>query len=151
MDNQNNELNQDVNTTETTVPQTTSATQPEETKPVETMADKIARQNKQYEDSAIKNQLGITKDVVINEGTKYEYTLTLQFPGVATASDIEDDATGFNNGTIRFTDLMRAALKNDVIARPHIKSLDFWNTHKGFGEVAGQVLQFLNSGINGDL
>ena len=46
---------------------------------------------------------------------------------------------------------MRGAIRNDVIARPHIKSLDFWNTHKGFGEVAGQVLQFLNSGINGDL
>lgn len=150
MDNQNNELNQNVNATETTAQEQTSATQPEETKPVETMADKIARQNKQYEDSAIKNQLGITKDVVINEGTKYEYTLTFQFPGVGTASEIEDDATG-ENGNIRFTDLMRGALRNDVIARPHIKSLDFWNTHKGFGEVAGQVLKFLNSGINGDL
>jgi len=150
MDNQNNESNQNVNATESTVPETTSVAQPEETKPVETMADKIARQNKQYEDSAIKNQLGITKDVVINEGTKYEYTLTFQFPGVGTASDIEDDATG-TNGNIRFTDLMRGAIRNDVIVRPHIKSLDFWDTHKGFGEVAGQVLQFLNSGINGDL
>ena len=55
MDNQNNELNQNVNATETTAQEQTSVTQPEETKPVETMADKIARQNKQYEDSAIKN------------------------------------------------------------------------------------------------
>ena len=148
MDNQNVETTQNDQTVENTAVETTDTKQ--DVKPEETMADKIARQNKQYETSAIKNQMGITKDVTINEGTKYEYTLTLQFPGVATASDIEDDATKAD-GNIRFSTLMREALENDVIVRPHIKSLDFWNTHKGYGEVAGEVLNFLNSGINGDL
>lgn len=148
MDNQNVETTQNDQTVENTAVETTDTKQ--DVKPEETMADKIARQNKQYETSAIKNQMGITKDVTINEGTKYEYTLTLQFPGVATASDIEDDATKVD-GNIRFSALMREALENDVIVRPHIKSLDFWNTHKGYGEVAGEVLNFLNSGINGDL
>lgn len=148
MDNQNVETTQNDQTVENTAVETTDTKQ--DVKPEETMADKIARQNKQYETSAIKNQMGITKDVTINEGTKYEYTLTLQFPGVATASDIEDDATKAD-GNIRFSTLMREALENNVIVRPHIKSLDFWNTHKGYGEVAGEVLNFLNSGINGDL
>lgn len=148
MDNQNVETTQNDQTIENTTVETTDAKQ--DVKPEETMADKIARQNKQYETSAIKNQMGITKDVTINEGTKHEYTLTLQFPGVAVASDIEDDATKAD-GNIRFSTLMREALENDVIVRPHIKSLDFWNTHKGYGEVAGEVLNFLNSGINGDL
>lgn len=148
MDNQNVETTQNDQTIENTTVETTDTKQ--DVKPEETMADKIARQNKQYETSAIKNQMGITKEVVINEGTKYEYTLTLQFPGVAVASDIEDDATK-TDGNIRFSTLMREALENDVIVRPHIKSLDFWNTHKGYGEVAGEVLNFLNSGINGDL
>lgn len=148
MDNQNVETTQNDQTVENTAVETTDTKQ--DVKSEETMADKIARQNKQYETSAIKNQMGITKDVTINEGTKYEYTLTLQFPGVATASDIEDDATKAD-GNIRFSTLMREALENDVIVRPHIKSLDFWNTHKGYGEVAGEVLNFLNSGINGDL
>lgn len=148
MDNQNVEVTQNDQTVENTAVETTDTKQ--DVKPEETMADKIARQNKQYETSAIKNQMGIAKDVTINEGTKYEYTLTLQFPGVTTASDIEDDATKAD-GNIRFSTLMREALENDVIVRPHIKSLDFWNTHKGYGEVAGEVLNFLNSGINGDL
>lgn len=148
MDNQNVETTQNDQTVENTAVETTDTKQ--DVKPEETMADKIARQNKQYETSAIKNQMGITKDVTINEGTKYEYTLTLQFPGVDVASDIEDDATKAD-GNIRFSTLMREALKNDVIVRPHIKSIDFWNTHKGYGEVAGEVLNFLNSGIKGDL
>lgn len=148
MDNQNVETTQNDQTVENTAVETTDTKQ--DVKSEETMADKIARQNKQYETSAIKNQMGITKDVTINEGTKYEYTLTLQFPGVATASDIEDDATKAD-GNIRFSTLMREALENNVIVRPHIKSLDFWNTHKGYGEVAGEVLNFLNSGIYGDL
>ena len=122
MDNQNVETTQNDQTVENTAVETTDTKQ--DVKPEETMADKIARQNKQYETSAIKNQMGITKDVTINEGTKYEYTLTLQFPGVATASDIEDDATKAD-GNIRFSTLMREALENDVIVRPHIKSLDF--------------------------
>jgi G:T/U-mismatch repair DNA glycosylase len=157
MDNdQNTQENEAQNTqeNEAQTTQTTEAAQPTEaaqdTKPTVNLADEMAKHNKQYETSAIVDQKGITKDIVLNEGTQYEYMLTLQFPGVATASQIEDDATG-ENGQIRFTDLMQAVIDNDVIVRPHIKSLDFWNTHKGYGQVGAEVLRFLNKGINGDL
>lgn len=114
------------------------------------LADQLNARNKQLKDSAIVNQKGISKDVVINEGTEHEYTLTMQFPGVAVASSIEDDATRAD-GSIRFTDLMQGAVDNGVFVQPRIKSLDFWDTHKGYGEVAGELLNFLNDGIAGDL
>ncbi len=114
------------------------------------IADRMVSRNKQLQTSEIHNQLGITKDITINAGTKYEYTLTIQYPGIGIASKIEDDATN-PNGSIRYSDLMQVAVENDVFVQPHIKSVAFWDTHKGYGEVAGEVLSFLNDGINGNL
>ncbi|WP_281830332.1 hypothetical protein [Lactobacillus amylolyticus] len=157
MDNDQTTQANEAQTTQANEAQTTQANEAsqstaptQDTTPTVNLADEMAKRNKQYETSAIVDQKGITKDIVLNEGTQYEYMLTLQFPGVATASQIEDDATG-DNGQIRFTDLMQAVIDNDVIVRPHIKSLDFWDTHKGYGQVGAEVLQFLNQGINGDL
>lgn len=131
-----------------------------ENKPVETQeapqapqmstADKLAARNKQYKTSEITNQRGITKDITVNEGTDKEYTLTLRYPGIAVASQIEDDASNAN-GSIRFSDLMQGAVDNDVFVQPHIKSLGFWDNHKGYGEVASALLSFLNDGIDGNL
>lgn len=113
-------------------------------------AETLNKRNQQLQSSQIVNQRGITKTITVNAGTDKEYSLTLQFPGVGIASQIEDDATA-SGGNIRFTDLMRAAINNDVFVQPHIKSIDFWDTHKGYGEVAGEVLSFLNDGIAGNL
>ena len=114
------------------------------------MADQIATRNKQLQTSEIPNQRGVTKDITINAGTKYEYTLTIQYPGIGVASQIEDDATN-PNGSIRFSDLMQGAVESDVFGSPHIKSVAFWDSHKGYGEVAKEVLSFLNDGIDGNL
>lgn len=113
-------------------------------------AEKLAARKKQYQTSEITNQYGITKDITVNEGTDKEYTLTVQYPGIAIASQIEDDATN-TNGSIRFSNLMQGAVDNDLFVQPHIKSVAFWDNHKGYGEVAGAVLSFLNDGINGNL
>lgn len=105
---------------------------------------------KSAETSEIVNMMGKTKDFVVAEGTAKEYTVTLQFPGVARAIDIEDNATN-RYGGIAFGILMREAIK-DVIVAPRAKSIDdFWNRHKGFDEISLIVLNFLNEGISGEL
>ena len=118
--------------------------------PQMSMADQIATRNKQLQTSEIPNQRGVTRDITINAGTKYEYTLTIQYPGIGVASQIEDDATN-PNGSIRFSDLMQGAVESDVFVSPNIKSVAFWDSHKGYGEVAKEVLSFLNDGIDGNL
>lgn len=128
----------------------TAVTEPQNQAPQMSMADLMAKRNKQLQTSEIPTQRGLTKDITISAGTKYEYSLTLQYPGIGTASQIEDSATN-SNGSIRFSDLMQGAVDNDVFANPHIKDIAFWDTHKGYGEVAGEVLSFLNNGINGNL
>ena len=77
--------------------------------------------------------------------------MILAFPGTAIASQIEDDATTDATGNVDFTQLMQGAVDNGVISFPQVKSLDFWNYHKGYSEVAGKVLQFLNNGLAGNL
>lgn len=128
----------------------TAVTEPQNQAPQMSMADLMAKRNKQLQTSEIPTQRGLTKDITISAGTKYEYSLTLQYPGIGTASQIEDSATN-PNGSIRFSDLMQGAVDNDIFVNPHIKDIAFWDTHKGYGEVAGEVLSFLNDGINGNL
>lgn len=104
---------------------------------------------KSAETSEIKNMMGMTKTIKIAEGTPHEYSLTLRFPGVVRASEIEDIASNrFDN--IVYTELMREAIK-DVIISPKISSLDFWNNHAGYSEVSFKILNFLNQGLNGEL
>lgn len=110
---------------------------------------KQAKSAKTVEESTIENIMGKTKDIVIAEGTDHEYTVTLQFPGAARAMEIEDIASN-KFGNIVYSLLMQEAIK-DVIVAPKIKSLDFWNTHAGLGDVTIEVLSFLNQGIAGQL
>ena len=117
--------------------------------PQMSMADQIAARNKQLQTSEIPNQRGITKDITLNAGTPQEYTLTLQYPGFAVASMIEDDST--RDGDIKLSLVLSNAVDNDVFVQPRIKSLDFWDTHKGGVDVAREVLSFLNDGIDGNL
>lgn len=149
MDNTENTETQNTQVENTQTDHTT-VTEPQNPAPQMSMADLMAKRNKQLQTSEIPNQHGITKDITISAGTKYEYSLTLQYPGIGTASQIEDSATN-PNGSIRFSDLMQGAVDNDVFVNPHIKDIAFWDTHKGYGEVAGEVLSFLNDGINGNL
>lgn len=110
---------------------------------------KQAKSAKTVEESTVENIMGKTEDVVVAKGTDKEYTVTLQFPGAARAMEIEDIAANkFNN--IAYSLLMEEAIK-DVIVSPKIKSLDFWNTHAGLGDVTIAVLSFLNKGIAGQL
>lgn len=149
MDNTENTETQNTQVENTQTDHTT-VTEPQNQAPQMSMADLMAKRNKQLQTSEIPNQHGITKDITISAGTKYEYSLTLQYPGIGTASQIEDSATN-PNGSIRFSDLMQGTVDNDVFVNPHIKDIAFWDTHKGYGEVAGEVLSFLNDGINGNL
>lgn len=143
----NNE-DQNVQTTDNTVTETSAKAPQTESKPT-SMADILAARNKQLEASAVPNQRGITKDITLNAGTPQEYTLTLQYPGFAVASMIEDDST--RDGDIKLSLVLRNAVDNDVFVQPRIKSLDFWDTHKGGVDVAREVLSFLNDGIDGNL
>ena len=149
MDNTENTETQNTQVENTQTDHTT-VTEPQNQAPQMSMADLMAKRNKQLQTSEIPTQRGLTKDITISAGTKYEYSLTLQYPGIGTASQIEDSATN-PNGSIRFSDLMQGAVDNDVFVNPHIKDIAFWDTHKGYGEVAGEVLSFLNDGINGNL
>lgn len=143
----NNE-DQNVQTTDNTVTETSAKAPQTESKPT-SMADILAARNKQLEASAVPNQRGITKDITLNAGTPQEYTLTIQYPGFAIASTIEDDST--RDGDIKLSLVLSNAVDNDVFVQPRIKSLDFWDTHKGGGDVAREVLSFLNDGIDGNL
>ena len=149
MDNTENTETQNTQVENTQTDHTT-VTEPQNQAPQMSMADLMAKRNKQLQTSEIPTQRGLTKDITISAGTKYEYSLTLQYPGIGTASQIEDSATN-PNGSIRFSDLMQGAVDNDIFVNPHIKDIAFWDTHKGYGEVAGEVLSFLNDGINGNL
>lgn len=111
--------------------------------------NKQNKQNEQAHTSEIASIMGKTKTITIAKGTNHEYQLTLQFPGVVRASEIEDNAAN-RFGNINFTELMRESLR-DVIVSPHIKSLDYWNTHVGFNEVTLAVLRFLNDGLSGEV
>lgn len=147
MDNTTNTENQNLETTVNVDAQATEAPKAED-KPI-SMADVLAARNKQLQTSAVPNQRGITKDITLNAGTPQEYTLTLQYPGFAIASMIEDDST--RDGDIKLSLVLSNAVDNDVFVQPRIKSLDFWDTHKGGVDVAREVLSFLNDGIDGNL
>lgn len=97
-------------------------------------------------DSTIKSMLGMTKTIKIAEGTPQEYSLTLKYPGIARASQIEDDIQN-PFGNVSFSALMSEAIKYIIIS-PKIKSVSFWDTHVNYAEVALKVNQFLNEGIN---
>lgn len=110
---------------------------------------KQVKSAKDAESSTIASMMGKTKTIVVAQDTEHEYSLTLQFPGVARAMEIEDIASN-QYGNMVFSLLMKEAIK-DVIVSPKINSLDFWDTHAGLGEVTIQVLTFLNDGINGKI
>ena len=110
---------------------------------------KQVKSAKDAENSTIASMMGKTKTIVVAQDTDHEYSLTLQFPGVARAMEIEDIASN-QYGNMVFSLLMKEAIK-DVIVSPKINSLDFWDTHAGLGEVTIQVLTFLNDGINGEI
>lgn len=110
---------------------------------------KQVKSAKDAESSTIASMMGKTKTIVVAQDTDHEYSLTLQFPGVARAMEIEDIASN-QYGNMVFSLLMKEAIK-DVIVSPKINSLDFWDTHASLGEVTIQVLTFLNDGINGEI
>lgn len=110
---------------------------------------KQVKSAKDAESSTIASMMGKTKTIFVAQDTEHEYSLTLQFPGVARAMEIEDIASN-QYGNMVFSLLMKEAIK-DVIVSPKINSLDFWDTHAGLGEVTIQVLTFLNDGINGEI
>lgn len=99
--------------------------------------------------SELKSMLGNVKVITVNKGTKDEYKLTLQFPGVARASQMRDDCRDVF-GNPRRTDFMQEAIKY-LIVKPHIASLDWWNTHKGFDEATNKVMDYFYNAINGDV
>lgn len=104
---------------------------------------------KQAKTSEMENMMGKTKEITLCKGTDKEYTVVLQFPGVARAMEIEDIAAN-RFGNIAYSALMEECVK-DVIVSPKISSVNFWNSHPGLGELAPEVLRFLNKGLAGQL
>ena len=111
--------------------------------------NKQVKTAKEAKTSEIETMMGKTQEITLGEGTDKEYTVVLQFPGVARAMEIEDIAANrFNN--IAFSVLMEECVK-DVIVSPKISSVNYWNSHPGLDELAPQVLRFLNQGLAGQL
>ena len=111
--------------------------------------NKQVKTAKQAKTSEIETMMGKTQEITLGKGTDKEYTVVLQFPGVARAMEIEDIAANrFNN--IAFSALMEECVK-DVIVSPKISSVNYWNSHPGLDELAPQVLRFLNQGLAGQL
>lgn len=111
--------------------------------------EKQVKAIKQAQTSEIENMMGKTKEITLEKGTDKEYTVVLQFPGVARAMEIEDIAAN-RFGNIAYSALMEECVK-DVIVSPKISSVNFWNSHPGLGELAPEVLRFLNKGLAGQL
>lgn len=97
---------------------------------------------KSTEKAEVKSIVGQTKTVKIMEDTKYEWSMTMRHPGVPTASSILDDAVNRFNNPVPST-LVSDCIDQGIIVSPHITSVDFFNTHDGFYEVAGELYSFL--------
>lgn len=97
-------------------------------------------------DSAIPDLRQERETVTIKEGTPYEYNLVLAFPGVREASMLREGSRNVF-GQIDRTAFMEDAIKQ-IIVEPEIKSLDFWNTHRGFDEATDAVINFLGNKLN---
>lgn len=97
---------------------------------------------KSTEKAEVKSIVGQTKTVKIMEDTKHEWSMTMRHPGVPTASSILDDAVNRFNNPVPST-LVSDCIDQGIIVSPHITSVDFFNTHDGFYEVAGQLYSFL--------
>lgn len=97
---------------------------------------------KSTEKAEVKSIVGQTKTVKIMEDTKHEWSMTMRHPGVPTASSILDDAVNRFNNPVPST-LVSDCIDKGIIVSPHITSVDFFNTHDGFYEVAGQLYSFL--------
>lgn len=104
---------------------------------------------KQAKTSEMENMMGKTKEITLCKGTDKEYTVVLQFPGVARAMEIEDIAANrYNN--LALSVFMEECVK-DVIVSPKINSVNYWNSHPGLDELTPQVVNFLNQGLAGQL
>lgn len=104
---------------------------------------------KQAQTSEIENMMGKTKEITLCKGTDKEYTVVLQFPGVARAMEIEDIAANrYNN--LALSVFMEECVK-DVIVSPKINSVNYWNSHPGLDELTPQVVNFLNDGLAAQL
>lgn len=90
----------------------------------------------------VKSIVGQTKTVNIMEGTKHEWSMTMRHPGVPAASSILDDAVNRFNNPVPST-LVSDCIDQGIIVSPKITSVDFFNTHDGFYEVAGELYSFL--------
>ncbi len=97
---------------------------------------------KSTEKAEVKSIVGQTKTVKIMKDTKHEWSMTMRHPGVPTASSILDDAVNRFNNPVPST-LVSDCIDQGIIVSPHITSVDFFNTHDGFYEVAGQLYSFL--------
>lgn len=97
---------------------------------------------KSSEKAEVKSIVGQTKTVKIMEDTKHEWSMTMRHPGVPTASSILDDAVNRFNNPVPST-LVSDCIDQGIIVSPKITSVDFFNTHDGFYEVAGQLYSFL--------
>ena len=110
------------------------------------LAIKAQKQKQANAKSAERDELnditGLPTTVKILEGTHHECSKTISHPGHPPPSSILDDAVNRFNNPVPST-LVTDCIDQGIIVSPRITSTDFFNTHDGFYEVAGQLYSFL--------
>lgn len=113
------------------------------------VASKAQAKKKQLKDeketSIVPSKVGVTQDFVINANSKHKYTLTLRYPGTATALGIIDDCKDGKNGLFT-SDLIVESISGGVVESPQElveNGLAFFDNHDGPVEVANDISNFL--------
>lgn len=113
------------------------------------LQDMMALIDKQEKSSEIASLTGKPTFLTINKGKKNEYTLEVIFPGVAKASSLRDDART-PMGIIDQTYFMKNVAIKELIVRPKIYSLDWFDKRGGYDDAYNKILDWFQSSINGE-
>lgn len=113
------------------------------------LQDMMALIDKQEKSSEIASLTGKPTFLTINKGKKNEYTLEVIFPGVAKASSLRDDART-PMGIIDQTYFMKNVAIKELIVRPKIYSLDWFDKRGGYDDAYNKILDWFRSSINGE-
>lgn len=101
--------------------------------------------------STIKNQMLCSKVVIIDKDKPTMWAMKLHFPGVTAASDVQAH-TMDSEGNLSLGRLFKNAADAGVIVAPKFDDPEtFLNTHSSAMDAGNEILNFLNSGVNGKL
>ena len=106
------------------------------------LQDMMALIDKQEKSSEIASLTGKPTFLTIN-------TIEVIFPGVAKASSLRDDARTAL-GAIDQTYFMKNVAIKELIVRPKIYSLDWFDKRGGYDDAYNKILDWFQSSINGE-